>query len=342
MNILVTADPELPVPPRLYGGIERVIALLVEGLGARGHAVTLVAHRDSSARVERVAYAEADGGGLARTAANAALIARETRRRRPDVVQSFSRLAYLAAILARRVPKVMSYQRAITPRTVRMANRLAHGTLAFTGCSHQLIATVAHEGSWHVVYNALAPERYTAVDRVADDAPLVFLGRIERIKGVHVAIEVARRSGRALRIAGNVPDSGEARQYFHTEIEPRLDGRSVTYIGAVDDEAKNALLGQGAALLMPVLWDEPFGIVMIEALACGLPVIGFNRGAVPEVVADGITGFVCDDTAAMVEAVGRISTLDRRACRASVEARFSQQALVDAYEGVYRDVVGRA
>jgi glycosyltransferase involved in cell wall biosynthesis len=337
MKIFVTADPGLPVPPRLYGGIERVIALLVGGLHARGHDVTLFAHPESEVEADLVPYPGRDHSASA-TALNAALIAREVRRRKPDIVQSFGRLACLLPILPWRVPKVMSYQRQVTPRTVRWARRLSGGTLTFTGCSRRLIASVAHLGPWNVVYNAVPLAHYQWTRSVAPDAPLVFLGRLEFIKGPHVAIDVARQAGRRLILAGNVPEAAEHQRYFRETILSRIDGTAVVYAGPVDDVAKNELLGGAAALLMPVLWDEPFGIVMAEALACGTPVIGLDRGAVAEVVEDGVTGFVVRTADDMAGAVTRLSTLDRRRCRTAAEQRFSQDALVSAYEALYGDV----
>ena len=198
MTILITADPQIPVPPRLYGGIERVIALLIDGLVARGHTVALVAHRDSRVPCDLVPYTT-EGGSSRECAGQAATIAWETFRRRPDVVQSFSRLASLLPILPWRVAKVMSYQREISPRTVRWASRLAAGSLSFTGCSRRLTLLVAHLTDWDVVHNAVPVDRFRFSADVPGDAPLVFLGRIEPIKGPHVAIEVARRAeiGRA-------------------------------------------------------------------------------------------------------------------------------------------------
>jgi glycosyltransferase involved in cell wall biosynthesis len=336
LEVLVTADPELPVPPRLYGGIERIIALLVAGLSRRGHHVTLVAHRDSAVDCAHVPYAAMRSDSTLDTARNSALVLRETLRRKPDVVQAFSRLAYLTPLLPLPVPKVMSYQRAVTPRSIRWSTRASRGTLHFTGCSRQLIRDVASIGDWRVIHNAVPIDRYDFVPEAAADAPLVFLGRIETIKGAHVAIEVARASGRRLVIAGNVDPAHRA--YFTSQIEPHLDGHAVQYLGPVDDGEKNGLLGGAAALLMPILWEEPFGIVMAEALACGTPVLGFPRGAVPEVIDHGRTGFVCADAADMAAHVGRIGDLSRAACREAAERRFSDTALVDAYEALYRDV----
>jgi glycosyltransferase involved in cell wall biosynthesis len=336
LRIFITADPFLPVPPRLYGGIERVIDLLIEGLVARGHDVTLFAHRDSSPACELVAYPRR-GSRLVDSTVHAALIAREASRRKPDIIQSFGRLAYLLPLLPAAIPKVMSYQREVTPRTVSRALALSRRTLSFTGCSLNLIAPVRHIGEWRVIYNAVSTETFSFSERVAPDAPLVFLGRVEHIKGAHVAIEVAQRTERRLVIAGNVPDEPQHQAYFRERIQPHVDGRSVTYVGPVDDEAKRELLGSAAALLMPVLWDEPFGIVMAEALACGTPVIGLARGAVPEVVLHGSTGVVCADADAMVAAIPGLQSLSRAACRRDAEARFSRSALVDAYESLFHD-----
>ena len=169
---------------------------------------------------------------------------------------------------------------------------------------------------------------------VGRQAPLAFLGRLEPMKGAHHAIAIARAAGRKLTIAGNQVD--ECREYFETQIAPHIDGDQVEYIGAVDDGAKDALLSRSAALLMPIEWEEPFGIVMAEALACGTPVIGFARGSVREVVRDGVNGYVCrgiDDAAA---AVSRIAAIDRAAVREDCERRFGSNTVVEAYERLYR------
>jgi glycosyltransferase involved in cell wall biosynthesis len=168
---------------------------------------------------------------------------------------------------------------------------------------------------------------------------LVFLGRVEEIKGPHLAIEIARRTNLPLVIAGNVPDN--QRQFFETRIAPHIDGKAVSYIGPVDDAAKNALLGNARALLMPILWEEPFGIVMAEAMACGTPVLGLARGSVPEVVEHGVTGFVSDDVDGLVAAVRKLETISRDACRARAERLFSDTAVVENYLAVYREMLNR-
>jgi len=236
-----------------------------------------------------------------------------------------------------RVPKLMTYQRAITPRTVRWSDRLSRGTLWFTAISHTLMTDAADVGNWRVVYNGVRLELYDFQPYAGPDAPLVFLGRIEEIKGPHLAIEIARQAGRPLLIAGNIP--AEHQGWFDRTVAPAIDGERVRYLGPVNDREKNALLGRAAALLMPVLWEEPFGIVMAEALACGTPVIGLARGAVAEVVDNGRTGFVCGSVDEMVAAVANLPTIDRAACRKTAELRFSDRVLVDSFEAIYREML---
>ena len=234
----------------------------------------------------------------------------------------------------------MSYQRPITARTVVWASHLSRGTMIWAACSRQLVTPVQQLARWHVVHNAVSMEAYRYSATTSAHAPLMFLGRIEPIKGPHVAIAVARRAGRRLIIAGNVPDDMASQAYYRDAIAPHVNGRSVCYLGPVDDAQKGLLLGEAAALLMPVQWDEPFGIVMIEALACGTPVIALARGAVPEVIDSGVTGFICQDEGEMVAAVAKLSLIDRQACRSVAESRFSQTMLVDAYESLYRASLG--
>ena len=339
LKIALTADPELPVPPLLYGGIERIIDLLARQLVERGHEVTLFAHPDSRSAGTLVPWPGARSPSKADTLRNALALARHVACGRFDVVHSFSRIAYLTPILPLALPKVMTYQRAISPRTVRLGHGLSRGTLEFTAISEWMMQDVRHIGHWSMVPNAVSLASYTFQPTVADDAPLMFLGRIEEIKGPHLAIEIAHRTGRRLVIAGNIPE--DKRAWVEEHVLRHVDGDRVRYVGPVDDAQKNALLGEAAAFLMPILWDEPFGIVMAEALACGTPVLGLNRGAVPEVVIDGRTGFVRDTLDDLVETVGRIGTLSRQACRTDAEARYGQDGLAEGYLAVYRAAMTR-
>ncbi|WP_143149216.1 glycosyltransferase [Hyphomicrobium sp. CS1BSMeth3] len=338
MRIALTADPEIPVPPRHYGGIERIVDMLARALVERGQEVTLFSHPASECPVPRVAWPGADSFSTSDTVRNAATLARHVMAGRFDIVHSFSRIAYMMPILPFPVPKIMTYQRAITPRSVKLGHTLSRGTLAFTAISEWMMRDVAGIGRWYVVPNGVPLDTYTFVPHVSERAPLVFLGRVEEIKGPHLAIEIARRAGCPLVIAGNIPD--EHRAWAEAHVLAHVDGEAVRYIGSVDDAQKNALLGAAAAMLMPIVWDEPFGIVMAEAMACGTPVLGLRRGAVPEVVEDGITGFVRDDVDGLVAAVHQLSDIDRANCRARVAQLYSAEAVVEGYLGVYRSVIG--
>lgn len=341
LRIALTADPYLPVPPSLYGGIERIVDLLARGLVARGHRVVLFAHPESRTAGELVPYGcPPHQGARRRTAelwqAGTGLL---RRRHRFDLVHSFGRLAALAPVLPlRRLPKLQCYQREVPWRSVSLARRLSRGSILFAACSASLLR--GHDpASWRVVFNGVDLSRYRFASAIPPDAPLAFLGRLEPIKGVHLAIAIARASGRRLVIAGNRVETGSAAGYFDREIAPHLDGEAVRWIGPVDDAAKNGLLGSAAALLMPIQWEEPFGIVMAEALACGTPVIGLRRGSIPEVVREGVNGFVRDTAEEAAATVRLLPGLDRREVRRDCEARFSADALVSAYETVYRELL---
>lgn len=340
LRVALTADPEVPVPPRLYGGIERVVDMLARGLVARGHAVTLFAHPGSRSPDRFVPWPGRDSRSPAATVRNAATLTAAILAGRFDLVHSFSRLAYLAPSLRNRVPKLMTYQRPISRRSIRTGTLLFGGTIWFSAISRWMMRSVEDLGRWRLVHNGVPLATYAFRGTVDADAPLVFLGRMEAIKGPHLAIEAARRSGRRLVLAGNVEP--EHRGWFDAKVAPHLDGERITYVGPVDDRRKDALLGGAAAFLMPILWDEPFGIVMAEAMACGTPVLGLRRGAVPEVVEDGRTGFVSDDLDGFVAAVGRLPEIDRRACRERVERLFGDDVVVAAYVRVYREMIASA
>jgi glycosyltransferase involved in cell wall biosynthesis len=337
MDIAVTVDPEIPVPPTLYGGIERIADMVVRGLIQRGHEVTLFAHPESDVPCNLKGYPVPESRGVVPTLQNMRAVSTGVLAGGYDLIHSFGRLAYLLPLLPIAVPKLMSYQRSISPRSVAWGERLSRETIHFSGCSRHLIEPWKTKENWHVVYNGVPRDLYTFQPNVEEDAPLVFLGRVEKIKGTHLAIDVAKRSGESLIIAGNV--SNEHRTYFEDQIEPRIDGKQIQFVGSVGDDEKDDLLGSAKAFLMPILWEEPFGIVMAEALACGTPVIGLKRGAVPEVVNDGVNGFVCVDVDEMVKAVGRVDTISRGSCRRVMEERFSDRAVVDAYEDLYRKLL---
>jgi glycosyltransferase involved in cell wall biosynthesis len=339
LRVAITVDPEIPVPPRLYGGIERIVDMLVRGLIKRGHEVCLFANPDSTTTCQLLPYPRLKSQSKVDTIANMWHVSRAIQCGHFDLLHSFARLAYAVPLLPFPLPKIMSYQRAVTRGTVRFGNMLSRGTLSFTACAAHLIREWNADGNFHVIYNGVPLEKYQRTARVEADAPLIYLGRVEEIKGVHLAIDVAKKSERRLIIAGNVPQAEHHQRYFAHKIGPHIDGKTIEYVGAVDDAAKNCLLGGSAAMLMPLLWEEPFGIVMAEALACGTPVIGLRRGALPEIVEQGVNGFVCESVDEMVSAVGRIAEIDRRACRRIAEEKFSDRVIVDCYERLYRELV---
>jgi len=168
---------------------------------------------------------------------------------------------------------------------------------------------------------------------------LLFLGRFSQAKGADRAVEAARRTGRRLILAGKI-DAADA-EHVRATIAPLFDGEQIEYVGEVDGADKRDLLAGADALLFPIEWDEPFGLVMVEALSSGTPVIGFRRASVPEVVDDGRTGFVVDDLDGMVAAIARIGEIDRRACRAAAERRFTVGRMVDDVESMYRSILDR-
>ncbi len=338
-------DPYIKVPPEHYGGIERVIADLAEGLHARGHQVTMWAAPGSrtSGRLETFGR-EGEWTRWSNIRNTALVTARFWRDRgKFDVIHNFGRLAYLTSVLRRDVPKVQTYMRPVNPANMRFVDRLGARRMHFTAVSKSTRDTGAPGGGdWSVIYNCVPISAYRFNEQVDPaTAPLAFLGRLEPIKGVHHAIAVARAAKRRLIIAGNRVETGSAAGYFESQIQPHLDGKQITYIGPVNDAQKNELLGNAAAFLMPIEWEEPFGIVMAEALACGTPVLGFRRGSVPEVVSEGVTGFISTTPAEMAAQIERLPELDRRECRREAERRFSDQAIVEEYEKLYSRLLGQ-
>lgn len=341
MKILLTADPFLPVPPTHYGGVERIVAGLAANLRRRGHVVGLLAHRQSSADTDyRAFWPEAAPASIPSHLRNTRALGRAVGDFRPAVVHSYSRLLYLAPHLPRQMPKIMSYQRPTGGRQTRIAALLGGKSLVFTGCSEFISAMGRRYGGlWRAIPNFVDTGFYRFSARVAADAPLVFLSRIEAIKGAHIAIETAKRTGRRLLLAGPHGETGADGEYWTARIKPQLGKNGIEYVGPVDDQTKLGLLGSAAALIVPVQWNEPFGIVFAEALACGTPVIACPRGAVPEIVRDGRDGFLVEDIEAACRAVLDIDRIDRRLCRLRAEQSFSAEAVVPLYESLYASLL---
>jgi glycosyltransferase involved in cell wall biosynthesis len=332
LKILITADPFIPVPPIHYGGIERILDMIIREYIKLGHDVTLIAHPDSQPAegCRFISYASDKDSILA----NSVLITKAYFKYRFDIIHSFSRLMYLLPLMPLSVPKIMSYQREPSLNQISKAVKLSKkGSIAFTGCSDYISNQIATVGDAYTVYNGVPINQFTFNANIEEDAPLVFLGRIEEIKGTHIAIEVANRTNKNLIIAGNIP--AEHQGYFDLKVKPFLTDR-IQYIGPVDDQQKNALLQNASAFLMPILWNEPFGIVMAEAMACGTPVIGFKRGSVPEVVSNNKTGYVCESIEDMCNAVENISNINREDVRNAAVVRFSEKVISQNYIDLYK------
>lgn len=337
LKIALIADPELPVPPLLYGGIERIIDMLIEGYVEQGHEVSLFAHPDSNTKAKLFPFSGKTSHRLTDIIKNTLIINKELFRENYDIVHSFGRLLYLLPQFPLNIPKLMSYQREPTISQIKQANKIAkRDTLAFTGCSAYISNQIVPYAPAYPIFNGVSLSVYDFKEKVSSDASLVFLGRIEPIKGTHIAIQAAKKTGKKLVIAGNIPL--EYQSYFDAQIKPELNER-ITYIGAVNDKQKSVLLGDALAFLMPIEWNEPFGIVMAEAMACGTPVIGFNRGSVPEVVIDGYNGYRCDTIEQMIEFVLKIENIDRKQVRKDAEERFSSKVIIDQYLNLYQKLI---
>jgi glycosyltransferase involved in cell wall biosynthesis len=331
-------DPLIPVPPLHYGGIERVIYDIACRYSQLGHEVTLIAGPGSRSPGRLVTYGEA---GAAPSKVDVCLLwqlGRILRKEVPrhDVLHNFGRLAFQFPMAWSGIRKVQTYMRRIAPRNIRALNAAGVRHLTYTAVSDAIVATGRPGGGdWRTVYNCAPLEQFDFVERATADAPLVFLGRLERCKGAHTAIRVAELTGRRLVIAGNISELPDERRYFEEELRPRFDGSLIQYIGVVDNAQKNRLLGDAAAMLLPIEWLEPFPVVLPEAFACGTPILAFPRGGVPEGIRPGVTGFLSETAEEMARDVERIGELSRTACRQDAVSRYSDQVIAEAYLSIY-------
>ena len=328
-------DPGILVPPLGYGGIERIVDLLANEYARIGHEVHLLVTDGSYVKGCIMHSFGTEGFPPNKIDALKAIPYAWKfllqHRNDYDLVHNFGRLAYLLPILNHPVKKIMSYQREISTRNIRWVNRLPNKKMMFTGCSNNLVLRSAVAGKWYTIYNAAKFNFYKFQNNLPQDAPLIFLGRIEKVKGCHTAIQVAKATNNKLIIAGNISSLPDEAAYFKKEVEPFIDGEQIKYIGPVNDEQKNEWLGKSKALLFPIEWDEPFGIVMIEAMACGTPVIAFRRGSVEEVIEEGITGFKVTTFIGMMERVKEINLILRSVCKQRAHERFDITLIAKKY-----------
>jgi len=333
MRILLVMDPGIPVPPNEYGGHERLVYMFAEEYTRMGHNVTILAGPGSHCSGQTVTFGINDlGRSKYQRFKEARYVWKYLRNNKNnfDLVHNFGRLVYLLPILNHPIKKIMTYGRPVAQKGIRMVNSLPNRNLVFTACSDYCVSTGNVAGTWKTVYNAIDFSHYELQETLADDAPLMFLGRLDKVKGLHNAIEAAKATGNKLIIGGNIPHTPDNLAYYKSEIGPQVDGTQIKYLGALNDSEKNKWLGSAKALLFPIEWDEPFGIVMIEAMACGTPVIAFSRGSVPEVVNEQ-TGIRVNDVPEMIAAIGRLGGIDRKACRKSAERRFNVTEIASQY-----------
>jgi len=347
LRIAVLAPPWIPVPPPAYGGIEAVVSLLCDELVVRGHDVTLFAPpgSESAARVCTplestharqigASLFEADHVGVAFDA-----IDRAAGRGRPfDVVHDHSGPTAVAMAHRLPVPVVHTVHAPFNAETSPYYTRHGHKVWLVAISESQASDAPVGVHVADIVSNPLRVEEWP-FQAVKDDF-LLWMGRMDPAKGAHRAIAVARRAGCRLVLAGPVQPGQEG--YFHTEVEPHVDGEEVVYVGEIGGPRRRLLFAQARALLMPIRWAEPFGLVMVEALACGTPVLAFPAGAAAEIVIDGENGFHAADEEQMADAVGRLDAIDPAHCRETVASRYAATAVAVAYGSVYRRAIRAA
>lgn len=333
-------DPGILVPPNDYGGHERLVYMFAKEYANMGHEVHLLVTNGSV--VEGCTVHGYGKVGFPPKKIDAMMAIPSawwflwTNRNQFDLIHNFGRLAYLLPVLNHPIKKIMTYGREINNRNIKLINEFPNRNLIFTGCSQNLVSRGNVAGKWEVVFNAIDFSKYDLVEKVPEDAPLIFLGRLERVKGCHTAIKVALETGNRLIIAGNISPLKRELDYFNNEIKPYIDGEKIRYVGPLSDEQKNHYIGQSKALLFPIEWDEPFGMVMIEAMACGTPVIALRKGSVNEIILDSKTGFICDDYKDIIDKCKRINYLKRKQCREYAELIFDVKVVSKKYLSIYR------
>lgn len=339
MKILIIMDPGIPVPPPLYGGHERLVHMFAEEYAKVGHEVSLLAGPNSNISGEVYSFGINDLNRSKWQKIKELLYVWKFlffKKKQFDLIHNFGRLAYFFPITNSDVKKIMTYGRPVSQRGIKFINSLSTKNLIFTACSDYCVSTGNIAGHWKTVYNAIDFSIYQLNEYVSGDAPLMFLGRLDKIKGLHTAIEVALETGNKLWIGGNIPNTADNYAYFKNEIEPKFDNKQIIYLGALNDEQKNFYLRKSKALLFPIEWDEPFGMVMTEAMACGTPVIGFKRGSVPEVIEENITGFIVNNKVEMIKALTKIETIDRSNCRTRAKNRFDTTVIANEYLSLFK------
>ena len=344
MRIGLIAPPWAPVPPPLYGGIELIVDELARGLAGAGHEVVLFTTGDSTCPVERrwvLPHAEGARIGSALPELRNAIAAYDSLAD-CDIIHDHTLAGPVLAAAQPVVRPVVTTVHGPFDEDLTALYSSLRGRVPIIAISEAQrrsapqvpVAAVIHHG----IDAASFPVGSGAGD--GDGEYCLFLGRMAPDKGPHRAIEIARKAGMRLLLAAKMREPLE-HLYFTETVEPML-GLDAVYLGEVPHEQKVDLLCGARALLFPIRWNEPFGLVMLEALACGTPVLAFSEGAAPEVVAHGVTGYLCEDEADMAAALGRVEGLRRLDCRAAVEGYFSTGRMVADHLALFDSVLSRA
>jgi glycosyltransferase involved in cell wall biosynthesis len=338
MRIALIAPPWAPVPPALYGGIELVVDLLARGFARAGHDVLLYTTGDSTCPVPKAwTLAESEGVRL-----GAAVPELRHVMGAYDAVQDYDIVhdhTIMGPLYAERFPGlkvVTTVHGPLDEELIDLYRRVGEHTPVIA-ISHAQRRHVPEVPIARVIHHGLDPLDFPV--GAGDGDYFLFLGRMAPGKGAHRAMEAANKAGVRLLMAAKMREPWE-HEYFNVYVKPYLNA-DLQYLGEVSHAEKLQLLAGARGLLNPIRWPEPFGLVMIEAMACGTPVLTYAEGAAPEIVEDGVTGFVCRDEADMAETIGRVGTLDRGACRASVEGYFSIDRMVAEHISLFEDVLGR-
>lgn len=338
MRIALISTPFVSVPPRDYGGTELVVSELTEGLVDRGHEVTLFATGDSttSARL-RWLYPTAQWPPAPLPEMNhVAWAMREVSDGRFDVVHVHSAAALTLSRFLPELPMVYTIHHVRDEQLsalYRFYPEVHYVAISADQAAHE--EPLRHVA---VIHHGLNPAEYQCRDRPADY--VCFLGRFAEIKGAHTAIDVAGRAGLPIRVAGAVHSVDK--EFGEREVLPRLDLPHVTYLGTIGMDEKVPLLRDARALLAPITWNEPFGLIIIEAMLSGCPVVAFPRGSVPELIEEGVTGFVVrneEEMQCVIRPGGPLDSFDRRRCRDHAAERFGRESMVRLYELYYRQLL---
>lgn len=338
MRIAQVAPLYESVPPRLYGGTERVVSWLTEELVRQGHDVTLFASGDSLTNASLIPICtralRLDSECVDSLAHHIQLVERVLQVKEEFDIIHFH-IDYLHFPLSRRenlqqvttlhgrldIPDLVSLYREFSEMPVVSISNAQRKPLSWI--------------NWHgTVHHGMPEDTFTP--QLEDGKYLAFLGRVSPEKGVDRAIEIALRAEMPLKIAAKVDRADK--EYFEHHIKPLLESELVEFIGEISDLEKNEFLGQAAAFLFPINWSEPFGIVLIESLACGLPIVAYPLGSVPEIIEDNVSGFLVNSVEEAVKAVANISKISRKDCRRAFERRFTSQRMANDYLSIYQRI----